>query len=53
MERTLVRCEGCGRPYAARTDEERVLLPTDDGACLRCGREAFARIDPAAVGPGE
>jgi ribosomal protein L37E len=53
MDRVLVRCESCGRPYAARTDGERLLLPTEEGSCLRCGRESFAPIDAAAVGPEE
>ena len=43
-ERTLSVCESCGKVYAARQVESRLVVPTDDGRCS-CGEEQFSVAD--------
>ena len=42
----LVICAGCKKPYAGRvTENDTVIVATDDGTCSDCGAETFISVD--------
>jgi hypothetical protein len=44
MKWTIVQCETCGKPYAARRVEGGFHLPTRSGGCT-CGGDAFVEVE--------
>ena len=43
MDRTIVRCEQCGKIYTARKYEGELIIPTRTSVC-ECGSNAFTDV---------
>lgn len=43
MDRTIVRCEQCGKIYTARKYEDELIIPTRMSVC-ECGSDAFTDV---------
>jgi len=54
-ERTLVRCDSCGRSYITNTttDGDRYLVGVPGDACTDCGEVTFSAITLGSLGMAE